>query len=606
MKYQAALSAAILLYSGTAQSTPPFYAQPAAIIQDSAQLEPGYFRLRILASLDENSTQSSALIGRITVCSESACFSPDTPWKGVSLYNTKDGKAEALVQIKIPNTLIKSIHFDPPPGQNAIAGEVQLSLPLQLPQGVNAAELVVFTKKRTENNISRYQPAFTAWTPHNTERQSVFYNPNFKTTVSLPLGASLSIPSGATTEPQVFSIAVHDVGDKFPLVDIYPIVQFATPASISAVDVRQYRKLPGSRALPDSSSTQIAPTAPVIKPLGKTGVIRVGTVEFNPRNPSPAEESTATTDALITATAAAATDTCTTFLRERAQEISASLALTGAVLVRGCENVPPYVHIAIANNWDPRETLGLTYNYSGTGGSTLALQKLENWTFGSQITINGFTWSGSSGITAGTGLARGFVQDSAEVLGSNRVNGGTTGSYDSNKLAFLIQPQVSPRWREGSTPPLWTTGLEGVYYPFTVISSSTSILKVGVCSADLTSNRWSALGVTSTNRLIFVSSTSEGATSAAELCPVFQTLDTNAAIRLDGSTAAGMTVDGIRRNPITGANALVYGSSRYIAYGLRVFYRNGAYPAATPVVEAPSGVKPTPRNPCQINPRLCQ
>jgi len=185
------------------------------------------------------------------------------------------------------------------------------------------------------------------------------------------------------------------------------------------------------------------------------------------------------------------------------------------------------------------------------------------------------------------------------VLGNNAAGGGYGGiaGYAGNKLGVLVRPQGVPDWREGTVPPIWTLPIPGA---FSLVSSSTSIVKAGNCASDSLVSRWSAMG-TSAGRMIFMSSTSGSATSAAELCAVFKALGATYAIRLDGGPSAGMIIDGVHKNPLVGMESVKYGVARHVAYGLKMGYPGAG---STP---APSqgGVVITPRNPCITNPRAC-
>ena len=65
-----------------------------------------------------------------------------------------------------------------------------------------------------------------------------------------------------------------------------------------------------------------------------------------------------------------------------------------------------------------------------------------------------------------------------------------------------------------------------------------------------------------------ISSTSNGTTSAAELCSVFKALNISDAIRLDGGPSAAMSITGYVKNPLVGLYYLKYGDLRNIAYAL--------------------------------------
>ncbi|MFT7722576.1 MAG: phosphodiester glycosidase family protein [Roseateles sp.] len=578
---------ALIFISTSSHSTPPFAPRPVAKFDISAPREANTARLKILIASDGSHAENGIVVGGVTVCSRNECVKSYTENKLIDLSHARNGQAREVIDLTVPIMDVESILFDSVAGGKTVEGKVNLDSPLKLSNDIEGGEVLVLLGDRSRATRRTFSPTSAVGLIFSSKRESIYYNPKSSISAHLKLGTRIDIPAGATKRAQIFSVAIHDTGDNLPLVDIFPVINLDAPIRVSSRrTVRTTMgRTPDIGANQDSSSHEITRTIP------STGVLRM--------TDSPARSLGSPSAGMVSA--AAVTDNCAAFLNNHAQLISYSLATTGTVYVKGCESTAPFVHIAIANNADPRERLTLRYNKTGFL-SQLNLQPIESLGTGSQVALNGFTWVGDTGIGGGKGYVRGFVQYNEEVLGSNRVNGGTEGVFDGNKLTFLIQPSVLPRWKEGSQPPLWTTGLEGVNYPYTVASSSTSILKNGVCTGDTTSNQWSAFGTTPTNRLIFISSTSTGSTSAAELCAVFQALGANYAIRLDGSTATGMTVDGIRKNPITGASSFIYGSSRHIAYALTMVYPSGS-PDSTPVIEATT-INP-PKDPCKIRPAAC-
>ncbi|MBV8036625.1 phosphodiester glycosidase family protein [Roseateles sp.] len=572
----------------TSHGAIPYAPKVVEIFNPAAGRDPNLARLTVRAASDNSTPGERITVGGITLCSRNECVKAYTANKSIDLTDTRDGKASDLIDLQVPLMPIESIHFDSIAGDKTLQGEIHLDNALELKKDLEGGEILVLVTPGAANGRAVYVPTQAVGLMFSSQRESVYYSPKVATSARVRLNTRLDVPRGATNRAQIFSVAVHDTGDSLPMVDIYPPIDLAVPASVTSR--RIVRMKPGqTRSMGDQDASSGEETVPI----SRTGVVRMS-------NPSEGVPAPASSPGKVSA--AAATDQCIGFLHDSATAIGSSLSATGSVYLKGCETASPFVHIAVANNSDGRERLMLRYNKVGSS-SQLNLLPIENLSGNSQISLNGFTWVGDSGIGAGHGNVRGFVQYNEDVLGSNRVNGGTDGAYDGNKLVFLIQPLIPARWKEGSQPPLWTTGSEGVTYPYAVVSSSTSILKNGNCSGDSTSNQWSAIGTTPGNRLIFISSTSSGSTSAADLCAVFQALGANFAIRLDGSTAAGMTIDGIRKNPITGAASFIYGPSRYIAYALAMIYPVGT-PGPTPVIEPPTIVNP-PKDPCKINPAAC-
>jgi len=588
MKIAAIFSWAVVCFlaSGASQAAPKYY--PRTVPQADAKQShvEGYSRLKISVSLNDAKVDSDVIVGNVSVCSDTACYRPEMPNKRIGLYNTGNGKAELIYEVLVPVDEIKSIHFDEVAGAKVVVGDMNLSSALKLDSKTAlGGEILVLLKKKQGGSRTIYYPESSAIGSYHPAVTSVYYNPAFAATVKLKMGVEWNIAGRALAAPQVFLVNVHDVGDLYPMVYIYPEIVLMGRSSIRA---NLLRNAPGFSA-PDGQNSTAEPARQSVK---KTGEIRFGEGEG---------EKTSQEGSAATSASAGVAD-CVASINQYLPAIAASMATTGAVYFRKCETVPPYVHIAIGNNADGRVMTGIAYDLMNSTSGLLALQPIETLAAGTQIAINGFTWVGDRGISPGTGLAKGFVQRDSQVLGTNREGGGLSGAPGLNQLAVLTQPKSLPKWKESVNGPLWTNGVDGVQTPYSVVSSSTSVIKNGVCSNESQLARWSAFGATPDNRVIFVSSTSRGVTSAAELCEVFRALGANHAIRLDGSSAAGMTIDGKRLNPLMDIDFSIYGESRYVAYGLGMAFIAGAAPV-TPIV---GDRVATPRNPCKVDPTKCQ
>jgi len=555
-----ALTAFAVLLCSISQAAPKHYPQEVPELHDNRPIAAkGYSKLRIAVSSNEAKEDDGITVGAVSVCSETACYKPETKNRILNLYNTSKGKAERIYEVAVPVGEIKSIHFDEVTGSKVIVGDLPLISVLKLDETVaEGGDILVILNRSQDGHRVKYYPTSSAVGYYHSSSTPVYYNPAFATSVGLKFGVKWNISEKALSGPYIFTADVHDTGDKYPLVDIYPSVELISKSSLSVPALKNGRIM----MTPESAT-------PVEKDIKKTGVVRISanSSEAVPTQHESPEGSTAA---------------CVASVTRDLPQINSSLVSTGAVYYKRCEAVAPFLHIAIGNNADSRETANIAY-YGTSPAPTLSLQRIETLGVLSQILVNGFTWAGDKGISQGTGLAMGFIQRNSTVLGNNRANGGISGSSGPNQLAFLIMPQSLPRWKEGINGPLWTTGVDGVQEPFSTVSSSTSIIKNGICSSSWTLNRWSAFGTTPDNKVIFASSTSDSTTAAGEMCAVFKALGANYAIRLDGSSAAGMLIDGKRVNPLVGADKLVFGSSRYVDYGLGFAYKSGFAPA-TPVI----------------------
>jgi hypothetical protein len=583
MKIAAIFSCAVVCFlaSGAPQAAPKYYPQTVPQAEAKQFPPPGYSRFKISVSLNDAKVDDGVIVGNLSICSDKACYRPEMPNKRIGLYNTSSGKAELIYEVVLPDDEIKSVHFDEVAGGKVVVGDLNLSTTLKLDsERAQGGEILVLVKKKQGGNRVVYYPESSAVGFYHPEINSVYYNPAFAAAVKLKMGVEWDIAVRALAAPQIFLANVHNTGDVYPMVDLHPEVGFMARSSLLAKPLRK----------PVDASSSFDS---IRKSVKKTGLFRFDEEESQIKSQ----------ESVSSASAASWVANCVAFVSQYIPTITSSMKSTGAVYFRKCETVPPYVHIAIGDNADAREIVGIAYDSLDSTG-LLALQRIETFAGNSQIMINGFSWVGDRGYRPGTGFARGFVQRNSKVLGSNRENGGISGAAGLNQLAVLLQPRTQPKWKEAINGPLWTNGVDGVSLPYSVVSSSTSIIKNGVCTTDSDINRWSAFGVTPDNKVIFMSSTSSGSASAAELCEVFRAFGATDALRMDGNSAAGMTIDGQRVNPLTNTvDAAIYGESRYVAYGLGMAFINGATPPATPVI---GGQKSIPSNPCKVDPTRCQ
>lgn len=177
-------------------------------------------------------------------------------------------------------------------------------------------------------------------------------------------------------------------------------------------------------------------------------------------------------------------------------------------------------------------------------------------------------WEGDRGFFPwDKGAALGIVRANGTPLGDNLPLGGT--NCPSCKLAgdkFVMaygSDKAMPAFGTITSP-----GSLGIYTT-NVVSSSTSVVDNGTCQTPGGENRWSAVGAHN-GRMLLVSSTKDGTTSAAELCPVFKALLFTNALRLDGGPSASMIVSGELLNRLNGKDYIKYGLSRRVAYPLRI------------------------------------
>ncbi len=561
---------------------PPFYVQPASAYAMGASGQQSSHRLRIVLNSDDGETANQVALGSVTVCSKTACFRPETAHQ-YDVLDTSLGRATMVADFIFPDTAVDAIYFDSGAADRSIGGKIALSEPLQLKSDYSGSEVMVLVRKTSAASRTKFVPTGVATNLLRDTGVSVYYSPKFATQASLAFGTSLSIPAAATAGPQIFNVAQHDTGEDFPLVDIYPAVQLSSSFTIKA------NRLEHKVAPMISGSGQLSPT-PAPKPAKSSNLMqassdatpeaeatstsaRTGVVRFGVNSKGGALRQS---NVLATPNAWA---NCVADLSYPANQqiITNGLAATGTEYINWCIPLAPYVHIGITNILDSRERFSLPHVFNGRAElpqyARLNLQPITYWGPHTQMLINGFVWEGDSGTSDGqTGFADGYEYD-AGWFGDNRVGGGATSwqgvdTPGGNKIVMgFNDTNKTIQWGESSVVEVVPISVHHM------VSSSTSIMKNGVCGNDSLTNRWSALGTTPTGRIIFISSTSDGQTSAAELCSVFKALGANYALRLDGGPSAAMTIDGKLLNPITGLASFKYGSMRHIAYPLKIAYQ---------------------------------
>lgn len=574
------LSATSVLVLGSAhalavQVSPPFFAQAAQELQSETKLGQGARHLRVILSSDESAAEGRVTLGALTICSKSACYKPETASQ-VDLQNTASGQGTVVADIDYPGSEVEHLYFESVASNKRVSGDIALATPLTLNPDYHGAEVMIVLSRSLDQGRTTYVPSAVAANLLRDNGNSVFYNPKFATSAHLEFGTTLTVPAGATEEPQIFNVAQHNVGATFPLVDVYPRIDLAVVAKIErhriarpVVDASTQIKTPtpsmavlGQAAHP---MTTIAGSDAVTAAIRRTGVLQ-GDEAF------ASSDFVASTNLSMTPNAYAS---CAANLSAAVnqQVITNALVTTGTTYLNWCTTVAPYVHIAVTNMLDSRERISLPHILNigpGTPGSRLNLQPITYWGAHTQVLINGFVWEGDSGTSDGqTGFADGFEFDGS-WFADNRVGGGyasVPGTAAGNKIVMGFNDTSKTfQWAETATL---------ANFPISVnhlVSSSTSIMKNGICGSDTLTNSWSAVGTSPSGRVFFVSSTSDGQTSAAELCGIFKALGANYALRLDGGPSAAITIDGNLLNPLTGLASFKYGTMRHIAYPIKISY----------------------------------
>lgn len=397
----------------------------------------------------------------------------------------------------------------------------------------------------------------------------LFHDPAQPLRQDLGHGVTLEIPAGALEAPTVFIVGVHPGIDRYPLVNIAPILSLKKAATLTLQpqDVRRYRQW-----MPDPPDNG-TPAGPRTLQLARTGVIIDGQLRES--------DDTQAVSGLVQRILgqSRSLDPCLHSLTdpETARKM-AEQARQGISLPQGCRFVPPYVHIAVTEGSQaaPMQT-ELVFQATPEQLQLFRLDTVK----GFRVLINGFLWHGDPGTGAGQGgWAMGYARGLDVGNGSGRLTIGdntwqkrTPGQLQqqTQRTAGTGRKRVV-RFATDQRQSSWDTRTDPqAHWPDNpvVLSSSTSIVRDGQCAQDALSTHWSAFGTDGKGRSVFISSTSLGQTHVDELCRVFLALGIPNAIRLDGGPSTAMTVDGRLLNPLVSLSDLMaFGPARYVIDGV--------------------------------------
>ena len=537
MKKYFTLTALFLATSPLFAGLPPYTAQN--LEKYEGKKIDNLSRLRVNISVSGNTDKGDINISTLTLCSSSAC------WKAqvnnyMPIVNSSTTRGQLIADVLIPqNEQIKEVFFEPTTGKQSIEGELKLIQPLKIDPEYQGTNLYIILDKISKGNgIARFYPIAATSLPYHPESKYYLIDPKFRQTINLNSQSSITFPSKFLAQPQLFSISEHDVGKKFPLLDIYPYVKGNGNLSIKLAEIskKTANLTLNSKITSPSNYSQISESS--------THVI---------------EGSDTPSNAAQNVRMAAAPHTCASIISSNLASYRNMQKNSGLVQVTGCLNNAPNIHIAFLNMKDNRLKYALPVSVANTSNIPHQLNLVRMSNYGGLAAVNGFMWDGDAGaLSGGKGTAKGFLNTDGIVRAKNTDGG--------NKLTFGVSNTKGFGFFETNNS---SYNFQG--YGYNLVSSSTSIVKNGVCTTSNERNRWSAIGANlSTGEIVMISSTSSGTTTAAELCPVFKAFGINYAIRLDGGPSAAMIIANYHVNPLTGAAYLKYGNMRYIAYPIQI------------------------------------
>ena len=500
-------------------------------------------RLRVNLTVSSNNDAGEINISNFTLCSATACWKADVN-KYVPVVNSSTTRGQLVADVLIPNNeQIREVFFEPTTGKQSIEGDLKFKETVKIDPEYQGQNLyIVLDKTNKGNGVLRYFPVASTALPFNPELKYYLIDPKFNQSVNLNSTSTITFPSKFLAQPQLFTIAEHNVGKKFPMLDIYPYIKGSNNLKIKLAEV--------NKGANTKTANQVA------KSLNFSQIDSIETRLI--------EGSDTPSGAAQQVSMAAAAATCASTISSNLASYRSLATSTGVVKISACENIAPNIHIAFINSKDSRIKYDIPVSVANasTVPHQLNLLRITSYTSGIAL-INGFTWDGDEGVlSGGKGKAKGFLNTNNIVRARNT----DAPANLTNKLVFGVSSTKGLSFFETGS-----TSYNFGNYGYNLTSSSTSVVKNGVCTTSSENSRWSAIGGNpSTGEIVMISSTSSGTTTAANLCPIFQAFGINNALRLDGGPSAAMVISGVHLNPLTGPYYLKYGNSRYIPYPIRV------------------------------------
>lgn len=521
-------------------------------------------------------------IVRIDLCAQKKCVPANVAQDFGLLKNSKNSRVQFFgeSQIRADTLTHVRLHSQTAKGKVAVS-EARLQEPLFLQYMVNRAKLLLSLQqassdtdwgKGKEEGLISLAGVSAVYEYDYPGAQYIFYNPLMNSPEELPYGVKVRIPAGALKKPAILISIVSDTGGLYPSVNILPDLKLAAPMELKVPPFSDYKTRlsvregdPDAKRLSEMNIEEISVSLTDTKEAANLDFEMMRRKGLGNVNMS----SFSSTSFFAKGISSCINDIKSPDFQEK---LDLSLKVHGIFHIPTlCVSQPPYVHIVATDSLGAGgqgyyDVLYRVFRYDHeTSDWLLSLSRSDSYN-GFRVLINGFTWRGDRGFLINTkGVAQGFVKGYDYNSGNRYTvgrNSNESGAADGRKMvaSFSSFDHVGS-WRV----------LDGQVYSWPnntplVISSSTSILRNGVCSGGADENRWSAVGEMEEGKMVFISSTSRGETTVDELCQVFLALGVRNAIRFDGGSAAALVVNGTLLNPLGRIQDVVFGPTRRVAW----------------------------------------
>lgn len=183
-------------------------------------------RLRVNLTVSGNNDKGEIYVSNFTLCSATSCWKAKVN-KPVPIVNSSTTRGQLIADVLIPtNEKLIAVFFESTSGKQSIKGDLKFKKSVNIEPEYQGHNLyIVLDKVIKANGFVSYFPMAVTALPYNSELNYYLIDPQFKQSIVLKSKTSITFPVGFLKHPQLFFIAENNVGNRFPMLDIYPYIK---------------------------------------------------------------------------------------------------------------------------------------------------------------------------------------------------------------------------------------------------------------------------------------------------------------------------------------------------------------------------------------------
>lgn len=243
-------------------------------------------RLRVNLTVSSHDEVAVINISNFSLCSATTCWKAKVN-KSVPVVNSSTTRGLLIADVLIPNKeKIEAVFFEPTTAKQSIEGYLKFEKVVNFDPEYQGQNLyIVLDKTSQENGESRYFPVASSALPFNPELKYYLIDPKFTQSIHLNSKSKITFPSKFLPKPQLFVISEHNVGKKFPMLDIYPYMKGKGNLKIQLAEInKRINNSSATRATTSVNYSEITSPSTLLI-VGSDTPSRVST--FSPIKSSP-------------------------------------------------------------------------------------------------------------------------------------------------------------------------------------------------------------------------------------------------------------------------------------------------------------------------------